>query len=794
MASQGRMNGFVLGCLVAALAAAARPIDAAEVERAMAEATAQREAGECAAALKTLERCESLLPPASRLSLWEVEPRSGRFAYVLPGRRHVYYFRSATRSEMRAAGEADGRPTVNPNSGHSDWKHLVGCIDGASGRRLWVRPIMGAFRTAVDPETDGLLVWGERLLRLAPSTGGIDYERTLAVDGRRVAAVYQRGAIVRATLQYPSRSANVLDMASGKVRPMDLVTGLMMSPDESRILSHTKTQAPDNVTSFVRCLSLDGEKALWEYSRPGYSANPARWLDDDVVWLSGTVHSNAEVARLDGKTGKPRWRYRLPRGAYEPGRESPGDLYDHDGLAWSALGEVAGRVMAVGSEGKLFFLDRETGRPEAVAWPAKTYVGRPAVVGDGLVVATGRRIRSIAPAWLFDRPELNETRVLLLRARCLANLGRADEAWEEIARLLDREPLLAEAWRQRADLARALDRPQYEVAARCRYLELSGEVTSAALRERYGLLKRIPLGSEAYTQPVLLDGTLYLGTRVGDLVAVDTASLTVIARRRDPATLRNLRPYGGVRAYGTDRKYHDFAHLAAWRAEPLDAPKAWFEGPDYGEATVLYREQYYRPLRGGNVRVLNGRAVAEHATAVESIGDWTINVGPGGPIGYGSGGVLALDGNLCPTCWLVRPELPGRRKKVHVRLAVAGRVSVALAATNYERSVLQIWSRDGRTMLRQVEADVMGRTHPLPPKLVPLRGGYLLATTELVWASADPDGPVWRFGVPEAERAGRSDHLREYYTVPVVTGDHVFVGCRDGGLYVFDTAVLAGDR
>src|SRR5207253_1557616 len=71
---------------------------------------------------------------------------------------------------------------------------------------------------------------------------------------------------------------------------------------------------------------------------------------------------------------------------------------------------------------------------------------------------------------------------------------------------------------------------------------------------------------------------------------------------------------------------------------------------------VRWRGKGYLPLKGGHVRVISSGGAEEHRTPLAGITDWQIHLGPAGPLGYGGGGVFALDDNLCPVRHLVKLE------------------------------------------------------------------------------------------------------------------------------------------
>jgi hypothetical protein len=106
---------------------------------------------------------------------------------------------------------------------------------------------------------------------------------------------------------------------------------------------------------------------------------------------------------------------------------------------------------------------------------------------------------------------------------------------------------------------------------------------------------------------------------------------------------------------------------------------------------------------------------------------------------------------------------------------------------------LQVWTRDGKRMLRQQAVLPPGYLLGSTGRLVPLGGGYLLGAGELTWVRAAPGGPAWRFGfgggpgrsLPRVPFAHTSLFGR-----PLLCDNLLFVTCRDGGIYAFDVNVI----
>jgi hypothetical protein len=357
--------------------------------------------------------------------------------------------------------------------------------------------------------------------------------------------------------------------------------------------------------------------------------------------------------------------------------------------------------------------------------------------------------------------------------------------------LLERDPEAAEGWALRAELARQEGLEAEEVAARCRHLELTGEEVSPELRERWGLVRRIATHNDLTCDLTRLGEVVYAGTRGGWLYGIDARSLEVAVKKEFPAAFAALSGSGQLKAYFADRQSRNVAeHLDESPLLPAKPPPESISG--YDGPLVRWKGKLYRPLGGGTVRVLDGATVTEHKTSLPRIQQWQIHISPAGPLGYGSGGVYALDERLCPARKLIGGEGDAGRE-FHVFFLASDSRTLGLHAWNGKAHVLQVWTRDGSRKLREQEILPPGSVRGHTGRLVALNGGYLLAAGEVVWVPASPDGPVWRFGF--GERPGTSlPKIRFAHTPlfgrPLVRDNLLFVGCRDGAIYVFDVGAL----
>src|SRR5262249_1235040 len=136
-----------------------------------------------------------------------------------------------------------------------------------------------------------------------------------------------------------------------------------------------------------------------------------------------------------------------------------------------------------------------------------------------------------------------------------------------------------------------------------------------------------------------------------------------------------------------------------------------------------------------------------------------------------------------------------------VNLAIAdGAGAVAIEKTGAEGLSVQVWKRDGSALVREEPLTRPGREQEATfrGRLSVLGDGFLLCENELLWVPAGAEGRAWRFGIGEDPALSRPNMMYNrfpYYTGAAVVGDLLFVGCRDGGIYVFSVpAIVSATR
>jgi hypothetical protein len=150
--------------------------------------------------------------------------------------------------------------------------------------------------------------------------------------------------------------------------------------------------------------------------------------------------------------------------------------------------------------------------------------------------------------------------------------------------------------------------------------------------------------------------------------------------------------------------------------------------------------------------------------------------------------VYELDEHLCPARRLIDT---GADRDVYL-LAGDSR-TLGLLTHKGSKFALQVWTRDGGRMLRAQQVLPPGPFGRGSDHLVAVGGGYLLAAGDVAWVPASEGGAVWRFGFGDKPgRALPKIHFAHasLFGKPLVRDNLVFVGCRDGAVYVFDLAAI----
>lgn len=755
--------------------------------------------GKCEAALSLIEKSqkEVLADANRRLTAWTIDFMGSEVDHALVGRAHIYFTYHAPNSSPDAPGMKSTLGLVEPSE-HSDWRHVAVCADARTGRILWSRPYGGLCRPAVDPATDTLyLIGSDAIVGLSPD--GAEPTVFPLLQKERVVGLMTKSGFRASGPQGLCGDWNrdpVYVYATGTrslvaMHPRELAT---LSPDESRRL----VLSTDNGYGFnnkLICQTMGG-KELWSFQVPGrVSCCIPQFYKGGVLCMSGSTVQKSQVIRLDAETGKVSWATVLPNGAYTPSNHQLTGV-GHPWDDWDPLGPLddGQGLLAIDGTGRLFFLDGATGAILRTVRVTDTHLCAPTRVGELMVFCSFKAAFAVPVPTLMTSADdrLDERHILVSKARCLAGLGRLDGAMSLLDHVLAYDEDCAQAWRARADVC-TLQGDQLDSSfSLCRYAQVAGLQELPELRESCGLLRLIALGSRPTPQMLDLgEGEVYLGTLRGDLwgVSPDTLQAHVLARREQE--INGLSREVRISFLATGGWVGD----TEWRPkpdEPADAPVEWFTLTGYDGPPVFFGGKYYRALGGGRVRIWDGHNLVERGPLLKGITQWKIHVSASGPLGYGPGGVYALDGDLCPKSLLFDPYPPG---PANVEFICSVGDSLGMVVTGGGHSYLQVFGAADHRLRSQVSlGGFLSSTGYLHQFLV-LGDGYLFSDRQLTWVSGRVDGGVWQFGPPTSRTEGSrwGDRWR-YFNRPIIRDGRLLVSACDGLLYVFDTARILNSR
>lgn len=636
-------------------------------------------------ALREVRRLREALSPAERLTAWEVDFR-GEVLCVASGRNCLYYQLHLNNAQKDAPGRQDALETVGANYDRSDWKYAVVCVDLETGRIRWSRGVNGLVNLAVDPRTDSLYLYHERLVALAADSGKvIERQDPPRAQGRI------RGLILGQTLAIPEPHGSrpiapdarllLYDPRRRLTEEVNVADYRLLAPDESRRLLPS--------AAGWDCYSVPGDQRLWSLSAPSGNGGLPIWHGGQPTFVFGTEWQRGVVTSVDRTTGEPRWSTALGWGAYVASQHQlRGGGYQDNLSPLAALDE---HLLALDGSGRLYFLDPEDGRPVATLRLSRDLLAMPLQRGGQLIVPAFGWLRSYSIESLL-RPETSQDAALQVReARCLAALGRHPEALVVLDRLVERAPQLAAAWSQRAAVCKAIGDAEEEGYSRCQALALSPESSDDDLRDDWGLLRLYNLDGKPCWSLVEMGGQAYVGTLAGGLRTLDPDSLELSRTAcldHEIASLE-LKPQLQAVLGNSTHTRRPISVEAAKADERI--PREWYTtgGDQRISQSVAYRGRQFRSMRGGAVRVLSGTEMKDLPSRLDDVGEWRIHLAPSGPLGYGEG-VFELDEDLRPVRWLVRPTVGGERpERVDFMFLQATSESIGLVVGSSKGAALQ---------------------------------------------------------------------------------------------------------
>lgn len=756
------------------------------------EARSLLQDGQPQQALAILTQAKQKLPVQAKLAKWKISLKQTRgypVEKVLTGERFVYVIGRHPRGSRHSVSLPDKRPSINDGNGIYDFHVTITCVEGRTGKMIWSRQLEGRFSLMLDPNNDNVYCWRRKLYCLSAEKGEIILTKPFPQKKGKVKAINVRGHVLceqRFHLINDARRAPELtyDLLTGATKPMDVLQAKRLAPDEKRRLVISKSL--DGTVLDAKPLGVANP---WSYVYPGNLWNEPFWDGEDLMSLNGDNYGHGEVVRLDGETGKVKWRHVLPRGTYCVSRDQLNNgSYQYP---WDAIRRVGKNILAIGGEATLYFLNADDGKLKARITPVTSHITRPQVIDDALIVADQQELRAIPLGIIFDREPGNEIDILILQAQCYHALSQSKQALQLLDEMLDQIPEIPEAWRVRAEICKALKQPENEIASHLKYLALTKQNTTEELRNRWGLIQRIPLDTNVISNLKQVNDTIYLGTSTGKFLALSTKTLDILEEKPFPNAVLRVEKKSEIRpVHGYGKK----APSEFVENNDEGAPDGWRMIQGREGFVVRWKGKRYRTIKGGQVEILEAGKVQKFTTTLKDVGTWRIHVSPYGPLGMGAGGVYELDDNLCPAKVLIDlSSRPNARLQRHVWSLADNATSICVLFSNYGEPEIQVWTRDGKRLIHKIELNRPVKETGSRGPVMTMGNGFLYCASELIWLPTSAKKKSWRFGV--GNEPGRSIPKIYYqgsnwYGEPIVHNNFLFVPCRDGGLYVFDVALI----
>ena len=330
---------------------------------------------------------------------------------------------------------------------------------------------------------------------------------------------------------------------------------------------------------------------------------------------------------------------------------------------------------------------------------------------------------------------------------------------------------------------------------------------------------RLPIASPSVVKPIetirtgrfLCDpervyGTVYFGTRFGEIYAVDAQSLDVQTRKL-AINFSGFHRDGKQFKAATGLAY-SFRTIAEFNEpiEPMDPQNVYTVGGKLGgytlpddwripSPTVLYQGRYYS-CDYGQVKIFEEGKVTVYRSNLEHPSYWKIALLPTGPAGYDNRSVFELDEHLCPVRRIIHLHdgLAGDSPEAYVSSSLASDGKTLCFVSTY-RSIasMQIWSLDGKEKIREcavtAERDITNQGQYFRAagrRLFAVNGGYVYCGGELSWMPAS-EGDVLRF-LPQGQRGA---FAQKNLTPPLIVGNNLFVASEAGGIFSFDLSMFS---
>lgn len=808
-----------------------------EIEARLERIRRLQEAGDHEQALARIDELLKTLPADAATARWEILFNGHLVTDVVLGAKYGYFFVSpfgASQKERPDQKIPDEYIEQDHNNRERTCNWTVTCVELASGKRLWTRPVYSD-SYGIDPRDDALWTWPafpqsvhpSEVRRIEPATGKVTLSAevppvpvALGVDDPRTG--HFLGGIRDGVSVIRGRHDQLMhgrwweggfefDLERRQHIP-DAHPPHLLSRNRLAFLARDNQINPAHVSSVVLRPIGPHHSPVWSTEVTGVVLGGPVWVAGadgeatDVLAATGELKGAAYAVRLKGDSGTKTWSVALPEPAYTPETQhTAGSMSSRQ--TWAPLGEIAGYLFAIGGN-TIYFLKPDTGGIAGSYRAPARLLDQPKLIDGNLVLGTEsgmlaapfeRALSGGVPAWV---------RIAELRAGSLLALDRATEAYETAVEMTRLAPDLPMTWRTRAlATARHPDAKTRggTAATWARYQREAGLDVLPELEQSHGLLRWIEC--KPITSIIPVDMVLLVFTRAGEVLSIDAGTGEFIGRDTLPYPVSGLVLSGDtLYTSGADGKalvvrtfsrppslppYHPL-RTKGQRLLPAEIRDARLMAVGGGafideDGTMVY------PLPGGGVRVVRGDQFVELPPVVSGIKDWRLDWIGDRLLAWGEEGLWKIDENYRPAELLLRPEAPedhqGHDEDSSAMYAVqSDGETLCIVAGPSRNPRLQIYTRDGKRLIREVR---LVRFSEWPAKrqawLLPLSGGYFFSGGQLTWLSTDPQQAPWQFTawlpfeVLSFQDRQDSDLV---FGVPLVVEDKLFVP-GNGGVLVF---------
>jgi outer membrane protein assembly factor BamB len=725
---------------------------------------------------------------------------------------------------------ASGREVGNSGKVEGRSELAVTCVELATGRMLWVRRFIGMPQVGVCGADDSVWIWdleskaytqlaaatGEVAARgQLPSTVGPKYEIDGLLVGRNEVRLWS------GRLEHVDRDNRLMvDLTSNSFRELDRYGAL--APGGLNLLR------PMSPGVAFGCYAVGVDKPVWTLSWEFGEVVASQWVGQDVVAVTSPGNGKWRLFKLDGKSGTPIWETNLP--------SAPGTMdWRVSGRYGKAFGEAVGRLgSAMWVRGKEVFLltsdlqvqvyNGDSGKLlRTVKAPARL-AGMPAGLPDGSIVfvTADGRMRRMGARVGDDSAVTRATRMEAFAILYKAKVRTGEVGIDAIHGAL-KEAKTAEDYRILAAAARDVGDKGLITGLLTRALDVGNQTEDVELKEKFGLIARLPTGP--VSGGVAVDGGRVLVSdesgfvRVFDVAGAKQEAVEPVRPGSIDWELRGKKlqsPYMAKPAW-------ELADPQAIEAgDPLEPrpPRSLLTSTNAKEITDEQRRRAnlfnsrshfdsrrlggrdMYGLQGGGVMEVTPTDIVERPALVRIDSDWRWDFLGERVVVIGAGNVYSVDEHFRAKEVLWRQRSSGSGKvsgtgimdssQLGVSEVCSDGKTVALAGVNraivaqdgLRMAQVAVWNADIQVPLRTAEFTGSVKRGGL----VRLGGAYVAAGTELVVIPDDPSVPVWRYrAIPvEPKRVGDLQTRGGMFGVPRLVGDRVVVAHSEGGVYIFD--------